>query len=83
MKKVKIFGGICLALIMVLSLFGAAPVLATEGESGDLPFNTLPVIVIQGSYYDMGKQYGQQAADWIALRAENKKADLGMDWVDI
>jgi hypothetical protein len=68
LKRAKLFGGICLTLILLVSLC-AVPAFADEpeSESGLLPPSIMPVIVLQGSDYDMGYQYAQQIAELFDL----------------
>jgi hypothetical protein len=68
LRRAKLFGGICLTLIMLVSLC-AVPALADEpeSESGLLPPSIMPVYVLQGSDYDMGYQYAQQTAELFDL----------------
>ncbi|MFC2063041.1 hypothetical protein ACFLS8_03775 [Chloroflexota bacterium] len=90
MKKTKLVVAILMVLVLLVTLSSALPVLAKDGNSqnqwlegvdglddpGLLPPNIMPVVVLQGSWYEMGVQYGQQAGQWIEIRAENKWADL-------
>ena len=71
MKK-KIFS-ILFTVVLTVSLC-AVPAFADEpeSESGPLPPSIMPVVVLQGSDYDMGYQYYQQLAQvlgpWVLER---------------
>ncbi|MBN1270912.1 MAG: hypothetical protein JXB26_01460 [Candidatus Aminicenantes bacterium] len=80
MLKVKIF-----ALGMVLAFMvsaAAAENIATADDPAreDLPPSILPVIILQGSDYEMGFQYGQQAAAYIGKTREAKWASALQDF---
>lgn len=64
MRGVKFFGSICLTLAILVSLC-AAPALAfePESESGILPPSIMPVIILEGSDYEIGYQYVEQTAE--------------------
>jgi hypothetical protein len=71
MKK-RIFS-ILFSVVLAITLC-ATPVLADEpeSESGLLPPSIMPVIIIQGSDYEMGYQYAQQTAELFDLSVLRK-----------
>jgi len=58
-----------LFLSMVLCVSVASCAIAQTGEAL-LPESIMPVVILQGSEYDMGYQYGQQIPENIALMKE-------------
>lgn len=81
MKRVKLIGGICVVSILIASLC-AVPVFADkpqpeagpQSEAGPLPPSIMPVIILQGSDYEMGYQYGQQAGQYIEIAKDRQWA---------
>ncbi|MFC2170330.1 C45 family autoproteolytic acyltransferase/hydrolase, partial [Acidobacteriota bacterium] len=71
MKIVKIIGRPFLALILTL-IFSSLTISSNEQKdvSGPTPPSIMPVVFLQGSNYDMGYQYGQQAGPSLVLRKE-------------
>jgi len=66
MKKIRqlVLVGLAVALVMSLVL----PALAREV----LPPSIMPVIILEGSDYEMGYQYGQQAGQYIEAKKNSK-----------
>lgn len=42
-----------------------------KSETGALPPSIMPVVILQGSDYEMGYQYGQQAGQYLMVRKES------------
>lgn len=98
-KLLALFGSICLVLALVVSLSGCGPALtladkpqdepppAPEPEAAILPPSTQPLVILSGSDYEMGYQYGYQAAEgmnwfknklWAEMLGEEPGAYYGM-----
>ena len=62
-----------LALWVILNL---APILRASETKGDevLPPGILPVVILSGSDYEMGYQYGQQVGPYLEKEREAKWA---------
>ncbi len=61
-----------------MGLGGVSPLALARGlaaqESAELPPGILPVVILRGSDYEMGFQYGQQAGGFIAANARSSWA---------
>lgn len=71
MKRIKKSYRLFLTLIVLLSIitltiFTSEP----KSASGLLPPSIMPVVILQGSDYEMGYQYGQQAGPILVMRKE-------------
>lgn len=71
MKRIKNSYPFFLTLIVLLSITTLA-IFTSEPKSasGLLPPSIMPVIILQGSDYEMGYQYGQQAGSLLVMRKE-------------
>ncbi len=61
------------ALVLVMLLLiptKAISISETKSASGPLPPSIMPVIILQGTDYEMGFQYGQQAGPLLVMRKE-------------
>ena len=73
--KPLVFGTILLAAMQVPVLSGPGSVDAQDNPAVDtLPPSILPVLILQGSDYEMGVQYGTQAASYLEKTREAKWA---------
>ena len=64
-KFLILFGCMVILWMCMINISYAKPILPPEEA---LPASIMPVIILKGSYYDMGYQYGQQAGEGIAAR---------------
>ncbi|GAI27165.1 unnamed protein product, partial [marine sediment metagenome] len=77
-KLLALFGSVCLILALAVSFTGLGSALAAEPEEGlppglekrvepeveiIIPPSTQPLVILSGSDYEMGYQYGYQAAE--------------------
>ena len=68
-EKKKNFMLLCLVLPVLLNLVSIPGSTKVRGNDG-LPPDILPVIILSGSDYEMGYQYGQQAGPYLAINKE-------------
>jgi hypothetical protein len=70
-KRIKKSYRLFLTLIVLLSITTLA-IFTSEpkSSSGPLPPSIMPVVILQGSDYEMGYQYGQQAGPILVMRKE-------------
>ncbi|MFC2158349.1 C45 family autoproteolytic acyltransferase/hydrolase [Acidobacteriota bacterium] len=64
---------VCLCLFLLSVIIGTSS--AKDLKNEVLPPDILPVIMLSGSDYEMGLQYGQQAANYIEVNKEAAWAD--------
>lgn len=57
-------------ILLLLSFVFIYPAAAAECERGVMPPSILPVIFLQGDDFEMGYQYGMQAAEYIQINKE-------------
>jgi hypothetical protein len=67
MTKIRMRGKGFLLIFWTLLISLSSIVSASEGKRDVLPPDILPVLIISGSDYEMGFQYGQQAGPFLAV----------------
>ena len=68
MRYKVFYGVIWLALVVVSLLFGS--VADADTDVFLVPPSIMPVVILRGSEYEIGYQYGQQVAELIALKKD-------------
>ena len=63
-------------IFTILVFVGSSMIFASEVKNKMLPPSIAPVFFLQGSDYDMGYQYGYQAAEYISVFKDNVWANM-------
>jgi len=63
-------------IFTILIFVGSSMIFASEVKNKILPPSIAPVFFLQGSDYDMGYQYGYQAAEYISVFKDNVWANM-------
>jgi len=74
MKSIRKSAGICFFLMIHLVLLFPGLNNAKPTSQKDLPSSILPIVILSGSDYEMGFQYGEQAAALIVKTKQGKWA---------